>query len=101
LHEKAVKLDDLIASLSDPEPPSGLPQLLRALWLAASGDWEGAHVIAQEQRGPAAAWVHAYLHRKEGDTANAAYWYDKAGRPAFVGDLDDEWEIITRSLLEG
>ena len=49
---------------------------------------------------PAGAWVHAYLHRKEGDLANADYWYRRAGQPACDGPLDDEWAAIVETLLE-
>lgn len=72
---------------------------LLALWLDGHGDWDQAHNVAQEVEGPEGAWVHAYLHRKEGDTANAAYWYRRAGRPVGRGDLGAEWEAIVRELL--
>ena len=73
---------------------------LQALWFAGRGDWELAHEIAQADDSREAAWVHAYLHREEGDTSNAAYWYRRAGRPAYTGDLRTEWETIVRELLE-
>ncbi len=92
-------VDDLRATLHDPEPPPGLPALLRALWLAGRGDWDGAHAIAQDVEGPSGAWVHAHLHRKEGDASNAAYWYRLAARPVCADALDDEWAEIVRSLL--
>jgi hypothetical protein len=92
-------VDDLRASLGDPSPPAGLDAPLKALWLAARGDWDGAHAIAQDVDGPAGAWVHAHLHRKEGDASNAAYWYRVAGKPVCPDSLDDEWTEITRSLL--
>ena len=94
-------VDDLRASLGDPEPPPHLGPLLKALWLAGRGDWDGAHSIAQDVEGSSGAWVHAHLHRKEGDAGNAAYWYRLAARPVCTGDLDAEWADIARSLLGG
>ena len=76
-----------------------LPPLLRALWLAGHGDWDRAHSIAQEMETTDAAWVHAYLHRKEGDTFNAGYWYGRAGRAAFTGSLHAEWTALAAHLL--
>lgn len=73
--------------------------LLRALWHDATGDWEGAHNLAQGVDSADGAWVHAYLHRKEGDVDNARYWYGRAGRPAVSGGLEDEWREIARALL--
>ena len=72
---------------------------LLALWWDGRGDWEKAHEIAQEVPGADGAWVHAYLHRKEGDVANAAYWYRQAGRAMADGDLRVEWERIVGEML--
>jgi hypothetical protein len=72
---------------------------LSALWWDAKGDWEKAHEIAQDVSGPDGAWLHAYLHRKEGDTGNAGYWYRQAGKPMGSGDLRLEWEEIVREML--
>lgn len=72
---------------------------LLALWFDRRGEWERAHETAQELNGPEGAWVHAYLHRKEGDTVNAAYWYRRAGRRVARGDFKDEWESMIRELL--
>lgn len=85
----------------DPQPPADLNAALRALWHDARGDWPVAHGLAQEDEGPAGSWVHAYLHRKEGDADNAGYWYAKAGRskPADDVTLRAEWELIARELL--
>lgn len=74
---------------------------LRALWLDARGDWEGAHAAAQAAGSRDGDWVHAYLHRKEGDEGNAGYWYARAGRPHCTASLTAEWEQIARSLLGG
>lgn len=76
-----------------------LPPLLHALWHDAHGDWDRAHSIAQEIETPDAAWVHAYLHRKEGDAPNAGYWYHRAGRTAFEGSLHTEWTALAVHLL--
>lgn len=80
-------------------PPAGLGGALAALWHDARGAWDEAHALAQQAGGPDGAWVHAYLHRKEGDAGNAGYWYDRAGRPAATGALSAEWEAIVRELL--
>jgi hypothetical protein len=89
------------ASLSAPEPPANLGQALRALWLDARGNWDGAHDAAQADEGGAGDWVHAYLHRKEGDAGNAAYWYRRARKPVCRASLDEEWTEIAEALLKG
>jgi hypothetical protein len=73
--------------------------LLRALWWDARGDWNRAHIIAQEVDDASGAWVHAYLHRKEGDLTNAEYWYRRAGKDAARDSLDAEWKRIAAALL--
>jgi hypothetical protein len=80
-------------------PPAELGAALLALWHDAHGDWDKAHALAQEAGGRDGAWVHAYLHRKEGDEMNAGYWYARAGKPAASGELGAEWEAIARALL--
>ena len=72
---------------------------LRALWHACHGDWNVAHEEAQVSEDAESCWVHAMLHRAEGDSANAAYWYRKAGKPVFKGSLADEREQILTALL--
>lgn len=72
--------------------------LLRALWFGLRGDWASAHEIAQADDGPDAAWVHAWLHRIEGDLQNTAYWYRRAGRTAAEGGTDEEGEAIAQAL---
>jgi hypothetical protein len=72
---------------------------LLALWWDGKGDWQKAHEIAQEVPGVEGAWVHAYLHRKEGDAENAGYWYRRAGRTAEEGDCQQEWEEIVAEML--
>lgn len=93
-------LADLRSTLDDPSPPAGLPAAVSALWYDAKGDWDAAHRVAQEIEDADGAWVHAYLHRKEGDAGNAAYWYRRAGQPVAHDALDHEWARIASSLLE-
>jgi hypothetical protein len=87
------------ASLAHTEPPPGLSPLLEALWHERRGDWTRAHEITQDIESAPAAWVHAYLHRREGDLSNAAYWYRRASRPVMRGSLDEEWRAIVGALL--
>jgi hypothetical protein len=86
-------------SVAEGLPPHGLPSPLLALWWALRGDWERAHECAQADESAAGAWVHAFLHRREGDLANAAYWYRRAGRPMPDHGLDEEWSTIAGTLL--
>jgi hypothetical protein len=92
-------IDEIRATLRDAAPPEGLSEALRALWHDAHGDWKTAHQIAQEIEDETGAWVHAYLHRKEGDLGNATYWYRRAGQPVATGDLEAEWSRIVSVLL--
>ena len=87
------------ASLGDGMPPKGLAPAVEALWYAANGFWERAHDAAQKRNDEAGAWVHAYLHRMEGDEENARYWYGRAGRPAATAAHGEEWEEIAKALL--
>jgi hypothetical protein len=91
-------LAEFKATLSSTTPPA-VPPLLVALWHDARGDWEQAHRVAQEIDDRHGAWVHAYLHRKEGDLGNAAYWYGRADQPAATDALDAEWARIAAALL--
>ncbi len=88
------------ASLSNPAPPRELVAPLAALWWAKKGEWDKAHRIVMDETGKEAAWVHAYLHRVEGDADNAKYWYAQARKPAASGDLDAEWVAMIDALLE-
>lgn len=93
-------LDGFRASTTAASPPAGLGHALRALWWDAKGDWDKAHECAQAQDDKAGAWVHAYLHRKEGDLSNAGYWYRRAGRARPEdATLDAEWAAIAAALL--
>ena len=86
-------------SLAAETPPRQLTPPLAALWWASKGDWERAHEIVMDVSGREAAWVHAYLHRVEGDAGNAAYWYRQASRPVASGALETEWTAIVAALL--
>jgi hypothetical protein len=94
-----MELDDFKASLESGEPPPGLGPVLHALWQEAKGDWHAAHRLAQGAGGAEGAWVHAYLHRVEGDLSNADYWYRRAGRPRSSAPTAEEWEEIAAALL--
>ena len=87
------------STLADPAPPAGLDPLVEAMWRDAKGEWDAAHRLAQAHDDADGAWVHAYLHRVEGDLANAGYWYRRAGKPASQEPLRDEWTTIVRTLL--
>ncbi len=91
-------LDQFKASLTADTPPDVAP-LLRALWHDAHGNWDTAHEIAQGVDDESGAWVHAYLHRREGDLSNAGYWYRQAGKPAATDSLENEWNRIATALL--
>jgi hypothetical protein len=88
------------ATLSGAKAPAGIRPVLLALWHDGRGDWDEAHRVAQDVEAADGSWVHAYLHRKEGDPGNAAYWYRRAGRPVATGPLEDEWDQIVTALLE-
>jgi len=92
-------LADFKATLSAPALPAGLGAPLAALWHDARGDWDAAHRVAQDIESRDGAWIHAYLHRKEGDAGNAAYWYQRAGKPVASGSLEAEWNAIAAALL--
>ncbi len=94
-----MSFEEFAASIQGESPPP-MPQALQALWYDEAGDWDKAHDAAQADRGPAGAWVHAYLHRKEGDLGNAQYWYAKARQPVSKLPLEEEWEAIARDLLK-
>lgn len=94
---------DLQQSIAGEEaPPAEWSGALRALWHDARGDWAGAHACAQDDHSRSGSWVHAYLHRKEGDLGNAGYWYARAGQPmpAARVTLATEWEQIARELAK-
>jgi hypothetical protein len=87
------------ASLSGAAPAPGLFAPLAALWWAAKGNWDQAHGIAQDDASADGSWVHAYLHRVEGDIGNAGYWYRRAGKPVATDAVENEWERMVSALL--
>jgi len=86
-------------TLKNPEPPR-VSVLLQALWHDARGEWEKAHNLAQEINTNDGSWIHAYLHRKEGDRSNAQYWYRHAHRSMPSLTLEEEWDEIATALLK-
>lgn len=93
-------IEEFRACVDEAVPPATLPPLLKALWWDAKGSFDRAHDIAQDDAsGQEAAWVHAYLHRKEGDRENAGYWYRRAHQPYPETSLDEEWRQIATVLL--
>jgi hypothetical protein len=92
-------LAELKCALSKAKPPAGLVPALAALWWAGKGEWDKAHGIVMNDDGRDAAWVHAYLHRVEGDLGNAGYWYRQARRAAASGSLEAEWDGIAAALI--
>ena len=93
-------LQEFTATTTNDTPPTGLAPVLIALWHDARGDWDAAHNVAQDvPDADGGAWVHAYLHRKEGDDSNAGYWYRRAGKPVARGSLQDEWAALTTAFL--
>ena len=95
-----MNLSDFKATLSNDQAPTGLSPALESLWVAGKGDWDGAHTIVQGYEGQQNPdWVHAFLHRQEGDIPNANYWYRRAGRTMPSTSLEQEWDDIASALL--
>jgi len=92
-------LSEFKESIKQSYPPSYINNLLQALWYDAKGNWEAAHNLAQEVNTKDGSWIHAYLHRKEGDLGNASYWYHRANQPVCKKSLVEEWEEIASALL--
>jgi hypothetical protein len=92
-------LEDFKLSLGNSEPPAALTGALAGLWWDGKGNWKRAHEAAQEDSTSAGSWVHAYLHRKEGDDSNAAYWYCQAHQPVCREPFSSEWLSIVGTLL--
>lgn len=93
-------LDEFQRSLTATEPPAGLNLALAGLWWDAKGDWKRAHQSAKQDEGVEGSWVHAYLHREEGDQGNAHYWYNHAGKHVCRESLDAEWLTIVGAVLK-
>jgi hypothetical protein len=94
-----MNIDEFRDSLKQSAPPAGASLALAGLWWDAKGDWTRAHESAQQDEGPDGSWVHAYLHRKEGDASNAGYWYRRAAKPHSKLSLEEEWSEIATALL--
>jgi hypothetical protein len=97
---QTMNFSEFKSSLTKPKPPAGLAPAVVALWWAGKDEWDKAHRIVMDAGGKDCAWVHAHLHRVEGDLDNARYWYGRAGRKISQEPLDAEWEAIARSLLD-
>lgn len=97
---RTVTLAGFKRTLSKRAPPARLSLPLAAMWWAAKGKWDKAHDLVMNDEGAEAAWVHAYLHRVEGDLGNARYWYRQASRTPQAVPLAAEWDDITATLLE-
>ncbi len=94
-----MQFDEFSKSIKDAQPPATLNPYALSLWFDAKEDWEKAHTIIQDIEDSNAAWIHAYLHRKEGDQSNARYWYHRAGKNVPTLTLQQEWEEIARAIL--
>ena len=94
-----MNVTEFIRSISNEAPDSALSASLQALWWDAKGDWDRAHELSQQARSTEGDWVHAYLHRKEGDLSNASYWYRRAGKPRHKGTLQEEWNSLATTFL--
>ena len=87
------------SSLTDTQPLAGMSLALQALWWDAKGEWDRSHECAQQREDAAGNRVHAYLHRKEGDHGNAAYWYRRCRIAPFTGSLEQEWQELVQQFL--
>jgi hypothetical protein len=94
-----MKFEEFQKSLGASSPPANLSGYLQSLWYDAKGDWNRSHEIIKDIADERAAWIHAYLHRKEGDIGNADYWYRRAGKSRPDKTLEEEWENIVEALL--
>ena len=95
-----MQFDEFSKSINGAFPPKNINQYALALWHDAKGNWETAHNIVQDLEDKTAERIHAYLHRKEGDTANARYWYNRAGTKMPSYSLEKEWEEIVKDIIE-
>ena len=99
LNTNTMTLEQFKESLSESTPPTSLNLLLKALWFDGRDNWEHAHAIVQDIHSADASWIHAYLHRKEGDLGNASYWYHRANRKLPTTSLHEEWSDLVETLL--
>lgn len=93
-------LEQFKDTLSNHKPPNGISENLKALWYDGNGEWTKAHDIVQVTSDYEGDWIHAYLHRKEGDLSNASYWYSRIGRSRPNIELEEEWEELANHLLQ-
>ena len=92
--------DEFITTLKKNEPPKNISDTLKALWYDGKDDWESSHNVAQDIHDKNGSWIHAYLHRKEGDIPNARYWYTMAGRKEPGVTLKEEWESLVKHFIQ-
>lgn len=94
-----MEIREFLESLGEANPPSGVSSCMNALWHYRKGNWQKAHEIVQDQHTSDAAWIHAFLHRDEGDLWNADYWYRRAGKSRPKLPLEKEWLLIVEALI--
>lgn len=94
-----MQMEMFVQSITKPAPAPNSSVYLRSMWYDAKGDWYEAHSLVDHLHDEMACWVHAYLHRKEGDMANADHWYRRAGKIRPAISLQEEWETIVNALL--
>jgi hypothetical protein len=92
-------LTEFKESLYLEQPINGLSVQLKSLWYDGKGDWHEAHAQVDHLTDKESSWVHAYLHRKEGDIWNADYWYSKASQIRPNLSLQEEWEQLVLHFL--
>lgn len=95
-----MQFETFTASIHNNNMPAGLSVYLQSLWYDGKDDWHKAHALVDSLNDSTACWVHAYLHRKEGDIGNADYWYRRAGKTRPSVSLQQEWETIVKALLQ-
>lgn len=95
-----MNLNEFLSSIESSMEPPNLRMELQALWWVKKGDWEKAHGLAQNAGTKEGDWIHAHLHRAEGDLGNATYWYARSGRPVSHQSLKNEWMDIVTQILE-
>ena len=100
LNFNIMTLAEFEKTLSQETPPDTIGPLLAALWHERRGDWESAHNIAQDIHTRDGSWIHAYLHRVEGDHSNASYWYHRAGKQVPQVSIAEEWRSLVKELLD-
>ena len=96
---RPMNFTQFLETLENDQPEHDWPDGLMAMWFDAVGDWEASHNIAQEMSSALGRWIHAYLHRKEGDEWNAGYWYRRANKTFPKCSLEDELEAIVCSII--